>query len=1255
MLAMLCFHLALAILPRLSNMSPFPAISIQRNEAIRAIFDYATSAEETPNEPMSLPRPEMTGANGTENSLFFTVVKRGELVDRYVVTARTANCSNCTITRTVRDANQTRVDFEVDKLLPGRIYDVTVVAQRANVTSDPLNFSFLTAPSAPISITPVNLSADAVKLRWTLPSTSGYDEFVVEVGDNKERFFVKEGNLILPLQFTPGARVKGSIRTMKGKRLSKTSHFSFVTKPLPPVNVTVSPDFVRALFCVSASLNTQRSFYDNCHLRYYSLNDSLETLSSLHDYVAQPTDSPRGKECRWCLPLVPGKSYNFTVCTSIADKSFSDSFTRDVLVTPAFDMKRFGVLVEATENSLYLAWNHTAVSTMWARLLGPNGSLRATLFIPYPANRTLPSYHSKGVLGSSGDTLHFQNLASGTCYSLVVGSSVDGVESEHVESVYKRTLPALLSFSLFNATSTTARFVSPLAANVSVDNGCNLRATLQYSNHNGLAERDETVSIVRMASQGALFDLTALRPYTIYNLSLEEVCGYLFELCPQGRLKLLKNISFKTPEAPPGPITLITPIIVSPYEVNVVWKPTDEPNGHLLAYKLTVYPSPTGRVPITEPPWTLVLPVSATNCSVANLTGGGRYAFDVVAVNKAGDGPRYHERHMDSLPSVVTYVWSPPKPKEVPCVVAGSQHQDEFMVRFNVSVLSTKHGLLEHYAFVVSEGDEPVETNLTLSWHDVQPFEVWPPYIAVMKPLPPVKQFNSAPVTEVLGIDSHCARLSAAEVRATRGSPFCNGPLRPGRKFRVKVRLFTSSELFTDSDYSDVVFTAYAREIASGSLLAVILALMVFLTVAMIGMVVVRTRRIDLHAEWCRLRSKMSSPKGGIVRSFVQGRKAFKSRIIKSSSSNKPSKLPSKGAAIVQSPYCLPSSNGSSRPVRKADFAKHMMVMSADSDFLFSEEFELLKPVGRTLSMSAADLPCNRIKNRFTNILPYDYSRVKLSPVDDDEGSDYINANYISGYNNPREYIATQGPMPSTRDDFWRMVWEQQCLAIVNLTRCVEKGRVRFQFQCLRSTNGPCFFLEKCDQYWPLDAKTMIYGDVEVVVLNESRLPYWTIREFLLQKGGVQRRVKNFHFTAWPDFGVPDQPKVLIDFVRLFRAQINAIVHKPVVVHCSAGVGRSGTFIALDQLLQNVRSADVIDVFGTVYQMRKERVWMVQSEQQYVFIHHCLLAAIEESEERRAIVQYGLVMQPVGKNEVHQNPAFDDDDDNDEGIAESGV
>ena len=117
------------------------------------------------------------------------------------------------------------------------------------------------------------------------------------------------------------------------------------------------------------------------------------------------------------------------------------------------------------------------------------------------------------------------------------------------------------------------------------------------------------------------------------------------------------------------------------------------------------------------------------------------------------------------------------------------------------------------------------------------------------------------------------------------------------------------------------------------------------------------------------------------------------------------------------------------------------------------------------------------------------------------------------------------------------------------LTRCVEKGR------------------EKCDHYWPYDTQPVYYGDIQVTILNESHFPDWNISEFRMMRGDTVRKIKHFHFTTWPDFGVPEPPQTLVRFVRAYRQHLTPD-QTPVVVHCSAGVGRSGTFISLDRLLQ---------------------------------------------------------------------------------------
>ncbi|KAL2102898.1 hypothetical protein ACEWY4_002066 [Coilia grayii] len=277
-------------------------------------------------------------------------------------------------------------------------------------------------------------------------------------------------------------------------------------------------------------------------------------------------------------------------------------------------------------------------------------------------------------------------------------------------------------------------------------------------------------------------------------------------------------------------------------------------------------------------------------------------------------------------------------------------------------------------------------------------------------------------------------------------------------------------------------------------------------------------------------------------------------------------------------------------PVQLDDFDPYIKDMSKDSAYKFSLQFEELKSVGLDLSHDAADLPVNRPKNRYTNILPYDFSRVKLISMHNDEGSDYINANYIPGYNSPREYIATQGPLPETRNDFWKMVLQQKSHIIVMLTQCNERRRV------------------KCDHYWPFTDEPVGYGEITVEMLSESESPDWTVRNFRLNYADESQDVLHLNYTSWPDHGVPTVNAIenILQFVQIVRQQVNR-TKGPIVVHCSAGVGRTGTFIALDRLMQHIREHEFVDVLGLVSEMRSHRLSMVQTEEQYVFIHQCVL------------------------------------------------
>uniref|UniRef100_A0A8C2J9A2 Receptor-type tyrosine-protein phosphatase F n=1 Tax=Cyprinus carpio TaxID=7962 RepID=A0A8C2J9A2_CYPCA len=233
----------------------------------------------------------------------------------------------------------------------------------------------------------------------------------------------------------------------------------------------------------------------------------------------------------------------------------------------------------------------------------------------------------------------------------------------------------------------------------------------------------------------------------------------------------------------------------------------------------------------------------------------------------------------------------------------------------------------------------------------------------------------------------------------------------------------------------------------------------------------------------------------------------------------------------------------------------------------------------------------NKPKNRYANVIAYDHSRVVLTPVDGVPGSDYINANYIDGYRKQNAYIATQGPLPETLSDFWRMVWEQRANTIVMMTRLEEKTRV------------------KCDQYWPIRG-TETYGMIQVTMLDAVELATYSVRTFALYKNGSSEKceVRQFQFMAWPDHGVPEYPTPILAFLRRVKA-CNPPDAGPMVVHCSAGVGRTGCFIDIDAMLERMKHEKTVDIYGHVTCMRAQRNYMVQTEDQYIFIHEALLEA----------------------------------------------
>ncbi|XP_058554099.1 receptor-type tyrosine-protein phosphatase epsilon isoform X2 [Neofelis nebulosa] len=241
--------------------------------------------------------------------------------------------------------------------------------------------------------------------------------------------------------------------------------------------------------------------------------------------------------------------------------------------------------------------------------------------------------------------------------------------------------------------------------------------------------------------------------------------------------------------------------------------------------------------------------------------------------------------------------------------------------------------------------------------------------------------------------------------------------------------------------------------------------------------------------------------------------------------------------------------------------------------------------------MRTGNLPANMKKARVIQIIPYDFNRVILSMKRGQEYTDYINASFIDGYRQKDYFIATQGPLAHTVEDFWRMVWEWKCHTVVMLTEVQEREQ------------------DKCYQYWPTEG-SVTHGEITIEIKSDTLSEAISIRDFLVtfnqplaRQEEQTRLVRQFHFHGWPEIGIPAEGKGMLDLIAAVQKQQQQTGNHPITVHCSAGAGRTGTFIALSNILERVKAEGLLDVFQAVKSLRLQRPHMVQTLEQYEFCY----------------------------------------------------
>uniref|UniRef100_A0A663DSY7 protein-tyrosine-phosphatase n=1 Tax=Aquila chrysaetos chrysaetos TaxID=223781 RepID=A0A663DSY7_AQUCH len=696
------------------------------------------------------------------------------------------------------------------------------------------------------------------------------------------------------------------------------------------------------------------------------------------------------------------------------------------------------------------------------------------------------------------------------------------------------------------------------------------------------------------------YTLRGLRPFMTIKLRLALSN-------PEGKMES-EELVVQTEEDVPGPVPLES-IQGGPFEekIYVQWKPPNETNGIITLYEITykAVGSLDPSADLSSQRGKVFKLRNETHHLFVGLYPGTTYSFTIKASTVKGFGPPITTRIATkiSAPSMPEYDTDSPLNETdttITVMLKPAQSRGAPVSVYQLVVKEEKLQKARRAADIIECFSVPV------SYKNASSLDSPHYFAAELKPI-------NLPVTQPFTVGDN---------KTYNG--YWNAPLSPLKSYSIYFQALSKANgetkincvrLATKGMW--VSFSCKARSSTQNSnavepekqvdstvkMAGVIAGLLMFVIILLGAMLTIKRRKLAKKQKETQTSTQRemgpvaTSDKTSTKLSAVHNEEAFSSSCQDVNGFNSSHGEMTQPTLTIQThPYrsCEPVEmsypRGQFQPaIRVADLLQHITQMKRGQGYGFKEEYEAL-PEGQTASWDTAKEDENRNKNRYGNIISYDHSRVRLQLLDGDPHSDYINANYIDGYHRPHHYIATQGPMQETVKDFWRMIWQENSASVVMVTNLVEVGRV------------------KCVRYWPDD--TEVYGDIKVTLIETEPLAEYVIRTFTVQKKGYHeiREIRQFHFTSWPDHGVPCYATGLLGFVRQVKF-LNPPEAGPIVVHCSAGAGRTGCFIAIDIMLDMAENEGVVDIFNCVRELRSQRVNLVQTEEQYVFVHDAILEA----------------------------------------------